>query len=146
MEYDFKHGYFSHRVVFGRLNQSECIDLLTQHKWRDSLFRLLNILDEIRRKVGIPMTLTSTYRDVNHNIAVGGSPTSQHLTGEAADFAFLTAQRDEACAQFVELITRVYTDKLGQVIIHNSYIHVALPSTNHPKLELNDKRTNQGHT
>lgn len=146
MEYDFKNGFFSHREVFGRLKESECIDLLVQHKWRNNVYLLLNILDEIRGEVGIPMTLTSTYRDINHNLSVGGSSTSQHLTGEAADFVFMTAQRDEACSRFIELLNRCYTETLGQVIIHNSYIHVALPNVKHPNLELHDKRTNQRHT
>lgn len=146
MEYDFKNGFFSHREVFGRLKESECIDLLVQHKWRNNVYLLLNILDEIRGEVGVPMLLTSTYRDINHNLAVGGSSTSQHLTGEAVDFTFPSARYDEGCTRFIELITRAYTDQIGQVLVHNSYIHVALPSANHPKLELYDKRTNQRHT
>lgn len=42
-------------------------------------------LDAIREAWGKPIAVNSGYRSRVLNIAVGGAPTSQHLTGEAAD-------------------------------------------------------------
>lgn len=51
--------------------------------------RLINlisdILDPVREKWGKPIRVTSGYRCPALNKAVGGTPNSQHLRGEAAD-------------------------------------------------------------
>ncbi|MCM1068252.1 MAG: D-Ala-D-Ala carboxypeptidase family metallohydrolase [Muribaculaceae bacterium] len=44
-----------------------------------------NILDPLREAWGRPIRVNSGYRSPQLNKAVGGVPTSQHLTGEAAD-------------------------------------------------------------
>lgn len=44
-----------------------------------------NVLDPLRAAWGGPITVTSGYRCPKVNAAVGGSKTSQHMTGEAAD-------------------------------------------------------------
>ena len=43
-----------------------------------------NVLEPARMALG-PIRVTSGYRSPDVNYAVGGSPTSQHMTGEAAD-------------------------------------------------------------
>lgn len=45
-----------------------------------------NVLDPLRSMVGRPVIITSGYRSRQVNELVGGSKTSQHLTGKAADF------------------------------------------------------------
>lgn len=44
-----------------------------------------NILDPLRERIGLPIFISSGYRPVQVNRAVGGSDTSQHVYGEAAD-------------------------------------------------------------
>lgn len=44
-----------------------------------------NVLDPLRAMVGRPVIITSGYRSRKVNELVGGSKTSQHLTGKAAD-------------------------------------------------------------
>ncbi len=46
-----------------------------------------NVLDPLRKAWGKPITVTSGYRCLELNKAVGGSRTSQHLKGEAADIS-----------------------------------------------------------
>ena len=46
---------------------------------------VLNILDPLRAKVGRTIIITSGYRSQRVNKLVGGSKTSQHLSGKAAD-------------------------------------------------------------
>ena len=43
------------------------------------------VLEPLRQHVRQPMVISSGYRCPELNKLVGGSPTSQHLTGEAAD-------------------------------------------------------------
>lgn len=47
--------------------------------------RLQNLLDELRERVGAPLTLSCCYRCPEHNAEVGGVPNSQHVLGTAAD-------------------------------------------------------------
>lgn len=44
-----------------------------------------NTFDKIREHFGKPLIVSSFYRSLKLNTAVGGSKTSQHLTGEAID-------------------------------------------------------------
>ena len=43
------------------------------------------LLQALREHFGKPITITSGYRTAAHNTAVGGSKSSQHLLGRAAD-------------------------------------------------------------
>jgi len=46
------------------------------------------VLQPLRDAMGKPMRVNSAYRGPEANKAVGGSKTSQHMTGEAADIEF----------------------------------------------------------
>jgi hypothetical protein len=46
------------------------------------------VLQPLRDAMGRPMRVNSAYRGPEANRAVGGSKTSQHMTGEAADIEF----------------------------------------------------------
>lgn len=47
--------------------------------------KLLSMLDEVRHLAGVPMVITSAYRDPEHNRRVGGASNSAHLRGTAVD-------------------------------------------------------------
>jgi uncharacterized protein YcbK (DUF882 family) len=47
--------------------------------------KLTALLEEIRAKLGAPITVLSGYRCADHNLACGGVKNSQHLLGTAAD-------------------------------------------------------------
>lgn len=47
---------------------------------------LVVVLQCIREHFGKPVTITSGYRTASHNAKVGGSRSSQHIQGRAADF------------------------------------------------------------
>lgn len=62
----------------------------------DNLIRLVdNVLDPLREAYGKPIRVTSGYRSEELNKAVGGSPTSDHRSGRAADIVGTPATRDE---------------------------------------------------
>ena len=46
---------------------------------------LIGGLQSMRDRTGRPITVTSGYRCIRHNKAIGGSPRSQHMVGTAAD-------------------------------------------------------------
>jgi uncharacterized protein YcbK (DUF882 family) len=46
---------------------------------------LVGKLDLVREEFGEPITITSGYRSPVHNRKIGGSPSSQHVLGKAAD-------------------------------------------------------------
>jgi hypothetical protein len=88
------------------------------------------VLQLIRDHFGSAITITSGYRSKAVNKAVGGSPTSSHLHGSAADIKFADVsegrvnQRVRAMqiAQFLESIGLVF----DQIIYYNSWIHVGM--------------------
>jgi hypothetical protein len=75
-----------------------------------------NILQPIRTRCNKPITINSGYRSPNLNNAIGGSPTSQHMTGEAADFEIIGMDNKELAKwiikhlDFDQLILEFYKD------------------------------------
>ena len=61
-----------------------------------------NVLDPLRERYGYPIHVSSGYRCSRLNKAVGGSATSQHVKGEAADI-YVTRPREMA-----ELFSLIY--------------------------------------
>ena len=79
------------------------------------------ILDPLREKVG-KIKVSSGYRDPVYNAKEGGSPTSDHITGCAADIVPLESDIDDVFA----LIIREF--KYNQVILERKntrWIHVS---------------------
>tara|TARA_B110000902_G_scaffold57447_1_gene67218 strand:- start:5615 stop:6226 length:612 start_codon:yes stop_codon:yes gene_type:complete len=57
------------------------------HHFVDDL--LIGAIQHIRTHFGVPIEITSSFRTLLHNTAIGSSTTSQHLFGLALDFKFL---------------------------------------------------------
>lgn len=104
---------------------------------RDSLTRLVNeILDPVRGRWGSPIRVTSGYRCKELNKAVGGSRTSQHLVGEAAD---IVPTNGDVRGLFI-LIKQMINNgeiEVGQAILEYGgssrprWIHVSLRNSRH---------------
>lgn len=62
----------------------------------------LELLDRARELAGIPFAINSGFRTAAHNKAVGGSVTSSHLTGWAADIAVNPLTRDRILASLIK--------------------------------------------
>lgn len=80
-------------------------------------------LDTIREAWGKPIAVNSGYRSRVLNIAVGGAPTSQHLTGEAAD---ITTGSVAGNRQLFDLIQNIGVS-FDQLIDEDNYrwIHIS---------------------
>lgn len=88
-----------------------------------------NILQPIRDKYGKSIYVNSGYRNPFVNRVVGGSTSSQHLKGEAAD---ITVGSKEGNRRLFDLIVQMIENKeitVGQLIDEKDYkwIHISLP-------------------
>lgn len=61
------------------------------------------VLDPLRGELGRPVRITSGYRSPAVNAAIGGSRTSQHMTGEAADIKAEGVSAPDLAAAIVRL-------------------------------------------
>lgn len=59
---------------------------------------LVRLLQAVRSHFGRPVRVTSGYRTQAHNRAVGGSPHSRHLSGQAADIQVDGVSVEDAAA------------------------------------------------
>lgn len=95
------------------------------------------ILQPIRDKWGAPLIVTSGYRSEALNKAVGGSKTSQHRLGEAADIKATDMGDNGKVYRMIEHMARKGEIVIGQCIWEygNSrnpqWIHVSLPTSKH---------------
>lgn len=63
-------------------------------------------VQEIRSFYGIPIKITSTFRTMTHNTLIGSKPSSQHTSGNAVDFQFLTDN-----SYYIELFNKQIEDQ-----------------------------------
>lgn len=86
-----------------------------------------NVLEPIRDHFGKPVRVNSGYRSPAVNRLVRGSPSSQHMRGEAADFEIPPfangeiARWIEASIDFDQLILEAYTPGLPS----SGWVHVS---------------------
>lgn len=136
-------NYFDVRELFKSCSESEILECINSNAF-DNLLVLLEVLDGLRSHIGVPIIITSSFRDVKHNKRVGGVPNSQHLLGQAIDFycnGILPFSVFEMIKEFFE--KSALKKFVGQVIVHDSYIHIGLRTQSQPKFFLYDKRTNK---
>ncbi|RYU94119.1 D-Ala-D-Ala carboxypeptidase family metallohydrolase [Emticicia agri] len=86
----------------------------------------INVLEPLRTLVGKPINVSSGFRNPTLNSLIGGSPTSQHMKGEAADISvegFTTEQL------FLLIISSSLPfDQIIQEF--NSWVHISYKKTN----------------
>ena len=99
-------------------------------KESDNIYRLVkNVLDPLREAYGKPIHVTSGYRCQKLNALVGGSPTSDHMTGCAADIQGTPRTPDENSRLF-----RLIQDMklpFDQLIVEKGrqWVHVSFRAT-----------------
>lgn len=95
------------------------------------------VLEPIREKIGCPLVISSGYRSEKVNALVGGSKTSQHILGQAADIQIFdkTKTNVDLFNTIVEMI-RSGEIQIGQAIwefgeTEPNWVHVSLPTSRH---------------
>lgn len=82
---------------------------------------LLQKLDLVREEFGESITVTSGYRSPAHNAKVGGSPSSQHCLGKAADIRPSVMSKEKLDKLY--LICEKYFEAVGDGR-NKGFIHV----------------------
>ena len=90
----------------------------------ENLKRLAEFLEDVRALVGKPIRINSAYRSPEVNAAVGGSKTSQHCFGCAADIRVPGMTPDEV----VRLITDSDLEYDQCIREFDSWTHVSIPN------------------
>ena len=86
------------------------------------------VLEPVRAKFDKPVTITSGYRSPELSEAIGSKETSQHCSGEAADFEIAgvsnlqVAVWIEANCDFDQLILEYWTGEANSGWIHCSFV------------------------
>jgi len=98
----------------------------------------LRVLEPIRQRIGCPLIVTSGYRSLNVNMAIGGSPTSSHIQGCAADVYAACLDAPE----LKEIILKTIPE-FDQLYLHrrNNFVHVSFRVGNNRNQVLPDKDT-----
>ena len=95
------------------------------------------VLEPIREKIGCPLVISSGYRSEKVNALVGGSKTSQHLLGQAADIQIF--DKTKTNKDLFDIIVKMVKNnefQVGQVIwefgeTEPNWVHVSLPTSRH---------------
>ena len=99
----------------------------------DKLIKLAKeVLQPIRDAWKSPIVVNSAFRSETVNKAVGGSKTSQHKLGEAADITIGSKEQNKKLFNFILKMISSKKLNVGQLIDEYGYswIHVSLPRTN----------------
>jgi hypothetical protein len=83
------------------------------------------VLEAVRLQVGSPIIVSSGYRSPAVNLGIGGSPTSQHMIGEACDFTIPDHGNMEAIIQIVRSQVEIPFDQLIYEGGESGWIHIS---------------------
>ena len=95
-----------------------------------NLYTVAAWLEQARAVLGVPLTVTSGYRTPEHNREVGGSSSSDHPNGLAADFEPVGMTPYQAYRQLKGAIAAGTLPPFDQLIFYagDDHIHVGLGS------------------
>ena len=95
----------------------------------ENLERLAYVLEQVRSLLGFPVHVNSAYRNAHVNAGIGGSKTSAHQLGLAADIV---------CPQFgspylVAEAIRISGIQYDQLILEYGWVHIGLSAEGKPR-------------
>lgn len=95
------------------------------------LLNILNLLEYIlvpvRKRINMPITISSGYRCPQLNTAVGGAARSYHMEGRAVDiYCANNKALDEAIVSVNEANLKAHCPVLKEFIRYKNFIHIAL--------------------
>lgn len=82
-------------------------------------YKLIEVLERLRRFTGTPITITSGNRCYQHNLDSGGAPMSKHLFSIAADFQVKGWDPNK----IYDLLDEWYPDTFG-LKAYRSWVHL----------------------
>lgn len=121
----FKLSEFINSETADRLGIDNSLDITFDSYIVENLGDLCKwVLEPVRLKVGCPVRISSGYRCARLNDEVGGSPTSDHRCGLAADFYF-EGFKDKWHEVVVYLVCTPWIP-FDQLIIYKDFLHVGI--------------------
>lgn len=102
-----------------------------------------NVLEPVRLHYGRPVIITSGYRSPALNKAIGGSSTSQHCKGEAADFTVVGQSNMDVCRWIVDNLA---FDQLIYEYGEAGWVHCSWTTRQTRRSVLSAKRNAKGGT
>lgn len=106
------------------------------HKQLKSLTNTAQQLDKVRELLGCPVIVTSGYRSLAVNRAIGSSDNSQHIKGEAVDFRTV----EHSPRKIVELIKKSDIEFDQLVLEYDSWVHISFSSRNRKQILIIDNK------
>ena len=94
----------------------------------ENIIKLAGQLQTLRDYLGRPITINSAYRSPEHNAKVGGSKTSQHLLGKAADITVQSLKPVEVFAIIEDLID-LGVMLQGGLGLYDTFVHYDIRKT-----------------
>ena len=94
----------------------------------ENIIKLASQLQFLRDYTGRPITINSAYRCPEHNAKVGGSKTSQHLLGKAADITIQSLKPIEVYALIEDLIDMGHMLQ-GGLGLYDTFVHYDIRKT-----------------
>jgi hypothetical protein len=131
-------------VKLGIVNNNPTLDAIDNMKLLAE-----KVFEPIREHFKVPIYVSSVYRGIPLNVAIGGSKTSQHVAGQAMDIDmgdkgkpsnFEIFQYIKKNLVFDQLIWELGTDK------NPSWVHVSFSKTHNRKQVLKAKKNQLGKT
>lgn len=91
----------------------------------DRLRHLAWTLQAIREDFGAPIRVNSGYRSKEHNLAVGGVSSSQHVKARAADLTPASGNMDDLARLIEVIMSLIATGKIpnGGVGTYGTFVH-----------------------
>lgn len=128
---NFSYHEFEHSDI---AKEERITNAITSVEIRDSIKDLVdNLLQPLRDAVKKPLKISSGYRcpQLNSHYKIGGSPTSQHVKGEAADVWCATMTPYELACKVVELGL-----KYDQMILYPGFVHLSYKKSGAQRMQI----------
>jgi zinc D-Ala-D-Ala carboxypeptidase len=87
-----------------------------------------NVLQPLRDAIGKPIHITSGFRSMAVNAAIGGAGTSQHVKGQAADFHIDGMTSDQVIAK-IRAMKLPFDQVIDEIKGTSKWVHVSHNST-----------------
>lgn len=103
----------------------------------------MHVLDPLRKAMGSPIYVTSGFRTEQLNKELGGSKTSQHMKGEAADISTLKVDKNREMFRYIRdnlVFDQLILENGGQWI-HVSFVWRNMQMNRGQVLEITDSTT-----
>jgi uncharacterized protein YcbK (DUF882 family) len=94
----------------------------------ENIIKLASQLQFLRDYTGRPITINSAYRCPDHNAKVGGSKTSQHLLGKAADITIQSLKPAEVYV-LIEVLIDMGHMLQGGLGLYDTFVHYDIRKT-----------------